>query len=266
MQINELHTIMKLNYELNPPRILNKCYFDISHINEEILRFTRRAAMLDEYADGIHITDSVLGIARLSSITAASFVKRSGSPLTISCSLRVRDRNLTSISQFVCDAILVGVQGLLVLAGDEPSEGPLGSDLKPSQVLNLLHNRKYDSFLSLNLSVPHRIRDLSALKRKLDARPDAFVTQSIVSLSDLGQIVDIAKPFKIKVVACIMVPSQKNISSANAIGLNWSEYANNPIDFILQAGKMANEVLLTSPNSFLSGLELLKDLKRELKH
>jgi hypothetical protein len=56
------------------------------------------------------------------------------------------------------------------------------------------------------------------------------------------------------------------MSSANAIGLNWSEYANNPIDFVLQAGKIANEVLLTSPNSFLSGLELLKDLKRELKH
>jgi 5,10-methylenetetrahydrofolate reductase len=129
-----------------------------------------------------------------------------------------------------------------------------------------LHNRKYDSFLSLNLSVPHIIRDISSLKRKLDARPDAFVTQSIVSLSDLGQIVDIAKPFKIKVVACIMVPSQKNMSSANAIGLNWSEYANNPIDFVLQAGKIANEVLLTSPNSFQSGLELLKDLKRELKH
>jgi homocysteine S-methyltransferase len=126
---------MKLNYELNPPRILNKYYFDISHFSEEILHFTKRAAMLAEFADGIHITDSVLGIARLSSITGASYVKKLGTPITISCSLRVRDRNLTSISQFVCDAILVGVQGLLILAGDRPSEGPQGSDLKPSEVL-----------------------------------------------------------------------------------------------------------------------------------
>jgi 5,10-methylenetetrahydrofolate reductase len=257
---------MKLNYELNPPRILNKYYFDISHFSDEILRFTKRAAMLAEFADGIHITDSVLGIARLSSITGASYVKKLGTLMTISCSLRVRDRNLTSISQFVCDAILVGVQGLLILAGDRPSEGPQGSDLKPSEVLNMLHNRKYDSFLSLNLSVPHRIKHVSSVQRKLDARPNAFVTQSIISLSDLGEIVDIARPFKIKVVACIMVPSQKNISSANAIDLNWKEYANNPVDFVLQAGKIANEVLLTSPNSFLSGLELLKELKRELKH
>jgi 5,10-methylenetetrahydrofolate reductase len=257
---------MKLNYELNPPRILSKYYFDISYINEEIVRFTRRATMLSEFADGIHITDSVLGIARLSSITAASYVKRSGNPLTISCSLRVRDRNLTSISQFVCDAILVGVQGLLVLAGDEPSEGPKGSDLKPSDVLGILHNKKYDSLLALNLSVPHKIKHGSSIQRKLEARPDAFVTQSIVSLADLGEIVDIARPFKIKVVACIMVPSQKNMSSANAIGLNWSEYENNPIDFVLQAGKIADEVLLTSPNSFSSGLHVIKELKRELKH
>jgi hypothetical protein len=83
-----------------------------------------------------------------------------------------------------------------------------------------------------------------------------------VSLSDLGEIVDIAKPFKINVVACIMVPSEKNRSSASAIGLNWKEYENNPIDFILQAGKIADEVLLTSPNSFSSGLDLLRELKK----
>jgi 5,10-methylenetetrahydrofolate reductase len=256
---------MKLTYELNPPRILNKNNFDISDINEQIKHFTRRAAALTEYADGIHITDSVLGIPRISSITAAGYVKRCGNPLSITCSLRVRDRNLTSISQFVCDAILVGVQGLLVLAGDEPSEGPLGSDLKPSQVLNLLRDRNYDSLLTLNLSVPHKIRHKD-IRKKLEARPNALVTQSIVSLTDLGEIVDIAKPFRIKVVACIMVPSQKNASSADAIGLNWNEYANNPIDFVLEAAKMTDEVLLTSPNSFASGLDLLKEVKGVLKH
>jgi 5,10-methylenetetrahydrofolate reductase len=253
---------MKINYELNPPRILNVDYFDISYINEEIRRLTRRAEILNEFADGIHITDSVLGIARLSSITAASYVKRMGSSLNISCSLRVRDRNLMSLSQFVCDAILVGVEGLLLLAGDEPLDGPKGSGLKPSDVLNILHNRRYDSLLALNLSVPNKIKHKSSIQRKIDARPHAFVTQSIVSLADLGEIVDIAKSFKINVVACIMVPSKKNTFSANAIGLNWKEYENNPIDFILQAGKIADEVLLTSPNSFSSGLDLLKELKK----
>ncbi|HJT48514.1 MAG TPA: hypothetical protein VJ729_10060 [Nitrososphaeraceae archaeon] len=240
---------------------MNKNNFDIFHINEQLTHFTRRAAALSSYVDGIHITDSVLGIARISSITAAGYVKRCGSPLSISCSLRVRDRNLTSISQFVCDAILVGVQSLLVLAGDRPSEGPLGSNLKPSEVLHLLHNRRYDSILPLNLSIPNKIRHRYCIQRKLDARPNAFVTQSIVSLADLGEIVDIAKPFEIKVVACIMVPSQKNAASADAIGLNWSEYEKDPIDFVLQAAKIADEVLVTSPNSFASGLDFLKAVK-----
>jgi hypothetical protein len=44
--------------------------------------------------------------------------------------------------------------------------------------------------------------------------------------------------------------------------LNWKEYEKNPIDFIRQAGKIANEVLITSPNSFTSGIDLLKELKK----
>jgi hypothetical protein len=58
-----------------------------------------------------------------------------------------------------------------------------------------------------------------------------------------------------------MIPSEKNKVSAEMIGLDWKEYQNNPIDFIKNAGKIANEVLLTSPNSFRFGLQLLKELK-----
>jgi 5,10-methylenetetrahydrofolate reductase len=252
---------MKIQYELNPPRILNAEYFDIVHIYEGIKHLTSRAEMLKELVDGIHLTDSVLGVARLSSITAASYVKKICSSLNLNCSVRVRDRNVTSLSQFVCDAILLGVHGLLILAGDEPSGDPKGSGLKPSNVLNILHERRYDSNLALNLSVPNKIKNKSSIQRKIDARPNAFITQSIVSLSDLAEIVDIAKQSRINVVACIMVPSKKNISSAKAIGLNWDEYENDPIDFILKAGKIADEVLLTSPNSFSAGIELLQELK-----
>ena len=148
---------------------------------------------------------------------------------------------------------------MLILIGDEPSDGPkkdLG--LKPSNVLNMLKNKNYDKVIDLNLSAPNKIKNKSSIQKKIDARPYAFVTQSIVSLSDLGEIVDIAKPYEIKVVACIMAPSEKNKSSADIIGLEWKEYENNPIDFIRQAGKVANEILLTSPNSFRTGLELLR--------
>jgi hypothetical protein len=86
------------------------------------------------------------------------------------------------------------------------------------------------------------------------------VTQSISSLADLGEIVDLAKPYGIRVVACIMVPSEKNAQSARMIGLDWSGYQKEPAEFVKKAGRMASGVLLTSPNSFSSGLELLRQL------
>ena len=253
---------MKITYELNPPKVIRGDYFDLLRLNQEMEYLSSRASSLSGFVDGIHLTDSVLGIPRVSSVTAASHIKRSGCSLNLSCSLRVRDRNLTSTSQFVCDAILVGVKSLLILIGDEPLNGPKDSGLKPSEVLNILHSKKYDTAVDLNLSIPNKIKNRSSIQKKIEARPHAFITQSIVSLSELEEIVDIAKPWGIKVVACIMAPSEKNKSSADMIGLNWKEYEKNPIDFIRQAGKIANEVLVTSPNSFTSGIDLLKELKK----
>jgi hypothetical protein len=57
-----------------------------------------------------------------------------------------------------------------------------------------------------------------------------------------------------------MVPSEKNRQSAALIGLDWSGYEKNPADFVKQAARMADRILLTSPNSFRSGLELLQQL------
>jgi hypothetical protein len=57
-----------------------------------------------------------------------------------------------------------------------------------------------------------------------------------------------------------MVPSDKNRRSAEIIGLDWNEYEKNPVDFIKEASTMADEVLISSPNSFRAGIELLTKL------
>jgi 5,10-methylenetetrahydrofolate reductase len=253
---------MNISYELNPPKVVKGDYFDLLLLNQEMGYLVERASALNGLVAGIHLTDSVLGVARVSSVTTANYIKASGNSLMLSCSLRVRDRNLSSINQYVCDAVLAKVKSLLILFGDEPQEGPKNSGLKPSDVLNILHSKKYDTVIDLDLSVPNKIKNRASIQKKTEARPHAFITQSIVSLSDLGEIVDVAKTFGIKVVACIMAPSEKNKASADAIGLNWRDYEKNPVDFIQQAGKIANEVLLTSPNSFLAGLDLLRELKK----
>jgi 5,10-methylenetetrahydrofolate reductase len=310
---------MKISYELNPPKIMvdDDDHFDIMRLNQELQTLLNRSSELKNLVNGIHLTDSVLGIPRVSSITAASYIKKntggeggnsnsnsnsnSNKKLKLSCSVRTRDRNFTSFCQFVTDAILVGVESLLILRGDEPATritttttstaagvevggvgegtrdggnrirgeedddgGKKSSGLKPTSILSILNDKNYNKSIHLNLSVPSKIfyHNRSLFEKKIEAKPYSIVTQLISSLSDLGEIVDIVKSFKIKVVACVMVPSDKNRRSADIIGLNWKEYEKNPVDFIKAASTLADEVLISSPNSFRMGIDLLRSLRQ----
>jgi hypothetical protein len=128
----------------------------------------------------------------------------------------------------------------------------------------MLNKAGYGLNIKFDLSFPAKVKDSSAIsiRNKLNVTPHSLVTQSISSLSDLGEISDLAKPNGIKVTAVVMVPSEKNRQSASLIGLDWSEYETNPVDFIKQAAKIADRVLLSSPNSFSLGLQLLRQLKQ----
>jgi 5,10-methylenetetrahydrofolate reductase len=298
------NTTMKISYELNPPKILiDEDHFDVMRLNQELQILLNRSSELMNLVNGIHLTDSVLGIPRVSSITAASYIRQNtgtgerggcssnnnnNNELKLSCSVRTRDRNFTSFCQFVTDAILVGVESLLILRGDEPAitavtaggggrggiritrreedvgVGQKSSGLKPTSILSILNDKKYNKSIHLNLSVPSKIfyHNRSLFEKKIEAKPYSLVTQLISSLSDLGEIVDIVKSFKIKVVACVMVPSDKNRRSADIIGLDWKEYEKNPVDFIKAASTLADEVLISSPNSFRMGIDLLKSLRQ----
>jgi 5,10-methylenetetrahydrofolate reductase len=255
---------MKVSYELNPPKIVRGEQFDSDQLRADIQVMVDRALQLSGLAWGLHLTDSVLGIPRLGSITAARLIEKAlgSKSIVLSCSLRSRDRNFTSLSQAVSDAILADIDSLLILLGDEPANMPGNSGLRPSEAVSMLRKERYDSKIKLDLSFPSSVRDCSAraIQKKIDARPHSFVTQSISSLSDLGEIVDMAKPHGIRVAAVVMVPSEKNRQSASIIGLDWSEYEKDPVDFVGEAARIADRVLLTSPNSFRAGLELLSQL------
>ena len=253
---------MIINYELNPPKILPKEYFTYSNLLDDIDNVKKKVNTLHEYTNCIHFTDSVLGIPRLSSITMASIIKKYNDRIKISCSIRTRDRNLTSIYQAISDSILYNIESLLILLGDQPINDLGNYDLlKPSKVVNMLNSQEFRKSIKLNLSIPNKIRNIKSIQKKIDAKPYAFVTQSIESLKDLENITDLVRPFNIKVIACIMLPSQKNKRSAELIGLNWQEYEKEPIEFIINCGKIADEVLLTSPNHFALATEILKELR-----
>jgi 5,10-methylenetetrahydrofolate reductase len=252
---------MNIAYELNPPKLAMEGRFDQRRFDSDMEALKGRASQLGRHVDGIHLTDSVLGVPRVSSITAASFVKKAAKGAKLSCSIRTSDRNIITLCQAAADAVISEVESLLILLGDAPTDGR-NSGLKPSQAVRMLREQGFDRKVKLDLSFPARIADKNApaIQAKLDAQPHALVTQSVSSLSDLGEIVDLAKPRGIKVVSCIMVPSEKNEQSARMIGLDWSGYEKEPAEFVKKAGRVAGSVLLTSPNSFQSGMDLLKGL------
>jgi 5,10-methylenetetrahydrofolate reductase len=252
---------MNIWFELNPPKIIQDDFFDTNLLNQAIQKFVNRALRIGDLVDGIHLTDSVLGVPRISSVTAANFLKMTCKNVNVSCSVRTRDRNFVSICQLISDAILIGVKSLLILMGDEPTQGSRDFGLTPSTALKLLYAEKYNRSIDFHMTIPNKIKNISSIRKKIDAKPSAFVTQSIKSIYELGEIADKIKPYNIPVVACIMVPSKQNHVSAEMIGLDWKAYENNPVDFIREAATIASGILLTSPNSFKSAMELLQGLK-----
>jgi 5,10-methylenetetrahydrofolate reductase len=251
-----------INYELNPPKILPNDYFSYSNLLRDIEKVKNKAMILDEYINCLHFTDSVLGVPRLSSITMARIIKKNNTKMKISCSVRTRDRNLTSMYQTISDSILLSIESLLIILGDQSKNDlQIHGLLKPSKVVNQFNTQEFNKSIKLNLSIPNKIRNIDTIKGKIDAKPNAFVTQSMESLEDLENIIDQIRPFDIRIIACIMVPSEKNKRSAELIGLNWNEYEKEPIEFIKNSGKIADEVLITSPNHFALATEILKELK-----
>lgn len=255
---------MKLRYELNPPKIELNGSINLLSLRVRMDGFQKRAELLDGLVDGIHITDSVLGIPRLSGIVTAGHLKmnRKLDSISVTCSLRTRDRSFLSICQFVADAILVGIKGVLLVAGDDSSDSAKYSVTRASETVRSLRSMRYNEHIELDLAVPNRIGKSSLIQKKIDVKPNAFITQSIDSLEALRSIVDLSHQNKIKVIACIMIPCEKNEPSAKIIGLNWADYKDTPIDFIKEAGRLADEVLLTSPNSFNAAKQLLEQLRK----
>ena len=253
----------KIRFELNPPKTIQNLYFEESDLRKALLSVVKRASELVGLVDGIHITDSVLGIPRISGISIAHFIRHAGNSLPISCSLRARDRNYTSFMQFIGDAILLGLESILILKGDELGPDLSTSNLKPTEILKVLQSEKYDRYIQFSLAVPSKATDRSQIEKKILSRPHSLVTQSIESLVDLGELADLAKQHGIKTVACIMIPSEKNLNSAQMIGLDWQEYSKDPVSFIIEANKIADEVLLTSPNHFAAAIEVLKAISNQ---
>ncbi len=250
---------MTIIYEINPPKVIQDTVLSHDQLSESVERLKERAIKIGQTSDGIHLTDSVLGIPRVSPITAGFFIRNSNSKIRITASIRVRDRNLTSITQTICDAILLNLNGVLVLKGDAPPSGPKDSRLVPSEIVKQFNEQGFGKRIDMFLSISGN-PDFEKIHKKIEAQPKGFVTQVINSIEQVTRIVDTLKPQGFKIIPCILLASEKNKKSAQMLNLDWSGYSKDMVEFIKQIDKIAGNVLISSPNDFAGALDLLHKL------
>lgn len=247
---------MAIFYEINPPRITDGQQGDL---NERISRQMERVGEISSLCGGIHVTDSVLGTRRVPAIEVARQIKERYGSLEVTISVRVRDRNLKEVEELVRYAASAGLDGALILMGDPSQSGDTGSGLVPSEVAgNLMRNRPG---LKVYLSLPSS-PNMNKIQRKISARPDGFVTQVIRSEEQVELLCGELKPHGFRMIPCLLLPSEKNASSAKFLGLDWSHYSADPAGFISRIHWIAGDVLITSPNDFAAARDTLRGITR----
>ncbi|MGI0070023.1 MAG: 5,10-methenyltetrahydrofolate synthetase [Nitrosopumilaceae archaeon] len=250
---------MTITYELNPPKVIQDTVLSHKELQESVDKFRTKAVEIGKVCDSIHVTDSVLGIPRISPITAGFFIKNSNNKIRISASVRVRDRNQTTITQTLCDAILLNLNGVLIIKGDPPPTGPKDSRLVPSEVVKQFNEQGFNKKIDLYLSISSN-PDFDKIHKKIEAQPKGFVTQVISSVDQVTKIVDKLKPQGFRIIPCVLLASDLNQKSAEMLNLDWSNYSKDVVGFLKEVNRIAGNVLLSSPNDFNGALEVLKKL------
>jgi len=242
---------MTVRYEINPPKISDDGQ-DVRNILFE------RIGTISSVCSGIHLTDSVLGIPRVSPFEIAKQIRESNKNIKLTCSLRVRDKNLNDIEKIVQESIST-VDGILVLMGDKSDTILNKDELVPSQVVKTLNDNGLGKKLELFLSIPSN-PDFAKIQKKIDAKPAGFFTQVIHSKEQIEKISDRLGSNGFKIIPCLLLPSQNNLKSAEFLKIDWSNYKENIVGFINEIHSIAGDILITSPNDFKRAYETISKL------
>ena len=242
---------MTIRYEINPPKIS-----DDGQDARNVL--FGRIKIISSVCDGIHLTDSVLGIPRVSPFEIAKQIREYNKNIKLTCSLRVRDKNLNDIEKIVQESVGT-VDGILVLMGDKSHTTSDTAELVPSQVVKALNDNGLGKKIELFLSIPSN-PNFAKIQKKIDAKPTGFFTQVIHSKEQIEKIVSGLKPNNSKIIPCLLIPSQKNLKSAEFLKIDWSNYKEDILGFINEIHSVTGDVLITSPNDFKRAYETISKL------
>jgi len=243
--------IMVVRYEINPPKVSD----DGEDARNSLFE---RIKMISSVCNGIHLTDSVLGIPRVSPFEIAEKIRESNKDIKITCSLRVRDKNLNEIEKTVEESIGI-VDGVLVLMGDKSDTISNKEELIPSQVVSTLNENGFGKKTELFLSIPSN-PNFTKIQKKIDAKPTGFFTQVIHSKDQIEKISNHLGSNGFKIIPCLLLPSHKNLKSAEFLKIDWSDYKENIVGFINEIHGITGDILMTSPNDFKRAYETISKL------
>ena len=264
---------MAVGYEVNPPRLSADAAGEPGGAEAERLLegVGRRIAELSESCPrcgSVHVTESVLGTRRLSQIATARFIGRIEPRLSMTVTMRTRERSAGDAVSFVGRAAAEGIGGILVVMGDPPRAGaaagagggsPGRAPLAPSRAAAGMRGAAAGAGVDLFLSAQGPAGG-AAMRTKIGARPAGFFTQVVSSVEEVGQICGMLAPRGFRVVPIVLVPSDANRGSAKFLGLDWSGYERDPAGFIGEVHGAAGDVLVTSPSDFAAAREALASL------
>jgi len=241
---------MTIMYEINPPRI---------SADQNILNtLFERIESISTVCDGIHLTDSVLGIPRVSPLNIAKKIREANQKIKLTCSLRVRDKELNTIERIVKESVGI-VDGILILMGDKSNTSQDKTNLVSSQVVTALNDNGFGEKLELFLSIPAS-PNFAKIQKKINAKPRGFFTQIVNSKAMVQRMTDFLKPKGFRVIPCLLLPSEKNSKSAELLKIDWSDYKDNFIEFASEIHNSADDILISSPNDFKGAHETLSKL------
>ena len=243
---------MTIRYEINPPKT--------SDPPSRIELLDTRIEQISNFCDGIHVTDSVLGIERISPLIIGAEIKQKHPKLNVTISLRVIDKTIPQITDFVDAAIHANLDGILVLMGDPSPDNDYKSGVIPSFAVSSLIKDGFGKKITLYLSLPSK-PNFEKISKKVNSTPNGFVTQVIHDASQVKRLYDYLNPKNFKIIPCLLFPSPKNSRSAEFLKLDWSNYEDDFSSFVLEIESITGDVLLTSPNDFKGALDFLTRLQ-----
>ena len=243
---------MTIRYEINPPKITDP--------PSRIELLDERIEQISNFCDGIHVTDSVLGIERISPLIIGAEIKQKHPKLNVTISLRVIDKTIPQITDFVDAAIHANIDGVLVLMGDPSHNNNYKSGIIPSLAVSSLIKDGFGEKITLYLSLPSK-PNFEKISKKINSTPNGFVTQVVHDASQVKRLHDYLGPKNFKIIPCLLFPSPKNSRSAEFLKLDWSNYENDFSSFVHEIENITGDVLLTSPNDFKGALDFLTRLQ-----